>query len=224
MTDQHEGGPVRVLVVDDHASMREGLALVLSSDPGIAVVGEAGSAAEAVKQAVITRPDLVLMDVEMPGGDGIGATAAVLRSVPTTRVLMLTMFDLDEYVASAMRAGASGFALKTAGSQELIAAVHACASGETVLAPAVLERVVDLFVRHHGDPEDTSLERLTEREREVLVLMCRGLSNQEIADHLFVEVATVKTHVAHVLGKLGARDRLQAVVHAYRAGIAGWDN
>lgn len=224
MTDRNEDVRVRVLVVDDHASMREGLALVLSSDRSIEVVGEAGGAAEAVKRAVLTRPDVVLMDVEMPGGDGIGATAAVLRAVPTTKVLMLTMFDLDEYVASAMHAGASGFVLKTAGSQELIAAVHACASGETVLAPAVLERVVDLFVRRHGDSQDASLERLTEREREVLVLMCRGLSNQEIADQLYVEVATVKTHVAHVLHKLGARDRLQAVVHAYRAGAAGWDN
>ena len=164
------------------------------------------------------------MDVEMPGGDGIAATAAVLRAVPTTRILMLTMFDLDEYVAGAMQAGASGFALKTADAHELIAAVHACASGETVLAPGVLQRVVNHFVQQHSTPADPGLDRLTEREREVLVLMCSGMSNQEIADRIFVEVPTVKTHVAHILQKLGARDRLQAVVRAYRAGIVAREN
>lgn len=214
----------RVMLVDDHASLRAGLELVLASDPGLEVVAQAADATDAVRQALLTRPDVVLMDVEMPGGDGIGATAAVLRAVPTTRVLMLTMFDLDEYVAGAMRAGASGFVLKTASAPELIGAVRACASGETVLAPAVLDRVVDHFVQRHGPTADPDVERLTEREREVLVLMCRGLSNQEIAQELFVELATAKTHVAHILQKLGARDRLQAVVRAYRAGLGEEDN
>lgn len=214
----------RVMLVDDHASLRAGLELVLASDPGLEVVAQAADATDAVRQALLTRPDVVLMDVEMPGGDGIGATAAVLRAVPTTRVLMLTMFDLDEYVAGAMRAGASGFVLKTASAPELIGAVRACASGETVLAPAVLDRVVDHFVQRNGPTADPDVERLTEREREVLVLMCRGLSNQEIAQELFVELATAKTHVAHILQKLGARDRLQAVVRAYRAGLGEEDN
>ncbi|MDO5740081.1 MAG: response regulator transcription factor [Ornithinimicrobium sp.] len=210
---------IRVMLVDDHNSMRAGLALVLASDPGIEVVDEAGSGPEAVARAVRSRPDLVLMDVEMPGGDGITATDALLRLVPETRVLILTMFDLDDYVADAMQAGACGFILKTADAEELIAAVHACAAGETVLATEVLHRVVTHFVQHHRDARRPGLERLTERELEVLVLMCRGQSNLEIAQQLVVEVATVKSHVAHVLHKLAARDRLQAVVYAYRAGL-----
>ena len=212
--------PVKVLVVDDHASLRSGLALVLASDPGIEVVGEAADGAEAVRQVMLTRPDLVLMDVEMPVMDGIAGTKAVLRVAPRTRVLILTMFDLDEYVAGAMAAGASGFVLKTAAAPELIAAVHACASGETVLAKGVLDRVVDQFVGRHVTTPVAGADRLTEREQEVLALMCEGLSNQEIADRLVVELATVKTHVAHVLRKLQARDRLQAVVLAFRSGLA----
>ncbi|HSP60363.1 MAG TPA: response regulator transcription factor [Ornithinimicrobium sp.] len=210
---------VRVMLVDDHASMRAGLSMVLASDPGIEVVGEAGDGAQAVRVARECRPDLVFMDVEMPGWNGVRTTTELLRVLPQVRVLVLTMFDLDEYVAGAMQAGAHGFMLKTADARELIAAVHACAAGEAVLTPGVLSRVAAHFVRTHcGGPRE-GLDRLTEREREVLTLMCQGLSNSEIAARLVVELATVKSHVAHILQKLPARDRLQAVVHAYRAGL-----
>lgn len=211
---------IRVMVVDDHASMRAGLTMVLSSAPDIEVVGEASDGDEAVRVARACRPDLVFMDLQMPGTDGVTATGALLRALPEVRVLVLTMFDLDDYVAGAMEAGAHGFLLKTADAQQLIAAARACAAGETVLAPAVLDRVVGTFVRRHtGGAASPGLERLTEREREVLTLMCRGLSNAEIAGQLVVEVATVKTHVARILHKLPARDRLQAVVHAFHAGL-----
>lgn len=211
---------VRVLLVDDHASMRAGLAMVLASDPGIEVVGEAGDGAQAVQVARERRPDLVFMDVEMPGWNGVRTTTELLRVLPEVRILVLTMFDLDEYVAGAMQAGAHGFLLKTADAQELIAAVHACAAGEAVLTPAVLSRVAAHFVRSHAVRPREGIDRLTEREREVLALVCQGMSNGEIAARLVVELATVKSHVAHILQKLSARDRLQAVVLAYRAGLA----
>lgn len=210
---------IRVMVVDDHASMRAGLTMVLSSDPDIEVVGEAADGHEAVRVARACRPDLVFMDLQMPGTDGIAGTSALLRVLPEVRILVLTMFDLDEYVASAMEAGAHGFLLKTADAKQLIAAARACVGGETVLAPAVLERVVGTFVQRHTGSHSVGLQRLTERETEVLTLMCGGLSNAEIAQTLVVEVATVKTHVARILQKLPARDRLQAVVHAFQAGL-----
>ena len=211
---------VRVMLVDDHASMRAGLSMVLASDPEIDVVAEAGNGAEAVRVARERRPDLVFLDVEMPGWNGVRTTAELLRVLPEVRILVLTMFDLDEYVAGAMQAGAHGFLLKTADARELIAAVHACAAGEAVLTPEVLSRVAAHFVRSHSVRPRERLDRLTEREREVLALMCQGLSNGEIAALLVVELATVKSHVAHILQKLAARDRLQAVVMAYRAGLA----
>ncbi|GAA5162445.1 response regulator [Ornithinimicrobium tianjinense] len=211
---------IRVLVVDDHASMRAGLSLVLASDPELEVVGEAGDGEQALQVARRTRPDLVFMDLEMPRTDGVTATAALRRALPDVRILVLTMFDLDDYVARAMEAGAHGFLLKTADARELIAAARACVGGETVLAPAVLARVVGTFVERHSGHASPGLARLTERESEVLRLMCQGLSNAEIAGRLVVEVATVKTHVARILQKLPARDRLQAVVHAFRAGLA----
>ncbi|MFB9732792.1 response regulator [Ornithinimicrobium kibberense] len=211
---------VRVMLVDDHASMRAGLSMVLASDPEIDVVGEAGNGAEAVRVAIERRPDLVFLDVEMPGWNGVRTTTELLRVLPEVRILVLTMFDLDEYVAGAMQAGAHGFLLKTADARELIAAVHACAAGEAVLTPEVLSRVAAHFVRSHSVRPREGLDRLTEREREVLALMCQGLSNGEIAARLVVELATVKSHVAHILQKLAARDRLQAVVMAYRAGLA----
>ncbi|WP_289018833.1 response regulator transcription factor [uncultured Ornithinimicrobium sp.] len=211
---------VRVMLVDDHASMRAGLSMVLASDPEIDVVAEAGNGAEAVRVARERRPDLVFLDVEMPGWNGVRTTTELLRVLPEVRILVLTMFDLDEYVAGAMQAGAHGFLLKTADARELIAAVHACAAGEAVLTPEVLSRVAAHFVRSHSVRPREGLDRLTEREREVLALMCQGLSNGEIAARLVVELATVKSHVAHILQKLAARDRLQAVVMAYRAGLA----
>lgn len=210
---------IRVMVVDDHASMRAGLTMVLSSAEDIEVVGEAADGEEAVRVARACEPDLVFMDLQMPGTDGIAATVALLRALPEVRVLVLTMFDLDDYVAGAMEAGAHGFLLKTADAKELIAGARACVAGETVLASAVLERVVGTFVQRHAGGHSQGLQRLTERETEVLTLMCGGLSNAEIAAHLVVEVATVKTHVARILHKLPARDRLQAVVHAFQAGL-----
>lgn len=211
---------IRVMVVDDHASMRAGLSMVLSSAPDIEVVGEAADGEEAVRVALSCRPDLVFMDLQMPRVDGIAATARIRQRLPGVRILVLTMFDLDDYVARAMDAGAHGFLLKTADASELIGAARACVDGETVLAPAVLDRVIGDFVQHHGVRAGSpGLERLTERETEVLTLMCTGMSNAEIAEHLVVEVATVKTHVARILQKLPARDRLQAVVHAFHAGL-----
>ncbi|WP_134773182.1 response regulator [Ornithinimicrobium flavum] len=213
---------IRVMVVDDHATMRAGLAMVLSSAPDIEVVGEASDGEEAVRVALSCRPDVVFMDLQMPRSDGISATARIRQRLPEVRILVLTMFDLDDYVARAMDAGAHGFLLKTADAAELIGAARSCVDGETVLAPAVLDRVIGDFVQHHGARAPSpGLERLTEREAEVLALMCTGMSNAEIAEHLVVEVATVKTHVARILQKLPARDRLQAVVHAFHAGLAG---
>lgn len=212
----------RIMVVDDHVTMRDGLSMVLSSDPDLEVVGTASSGPEAVRLAATVRPDVVFLDVEMPGGDGISAIRPLLEVAPSARILMLTMFDLDDYVARAMREGAHGFLLKTADSRQLLAAVRTTCAGETVLAPGVLHRVVTHFAEGHASTAESSpsLARLTDREREVLALMCDGLSNAEIADHLVVELPTVKSHVAHILQKLPARDRLQAVVLAHRAGIA----
>jgi DNA-binding NarL/FixJ family response regulator len=213
---------VRVLVVDDHDLLRAGLVTVLESDPGIAVVGEAPDGPTAVRLAKDLAPDVVLMDVEMPGGDGITATARLRDELPGTRVLVLTMFDLDDYVTEALRAGASGFLIKTTGPQDLVARVKACAGGDTTLSPTVLTRLVDTFVdAHTRERPPDGVEALTDRERDVLRAMSRGLSNAEIAADLYLAETTVKTHVARILAKLGVRDRVQAVVLAHRCGLAG---
>ena len=210
---------VRVLLVDDHASMRAGLAMVLASDPGIEVVGEAGDGAQAVQVARERRPDLVFMDVEMPGWNGVLTTTELLRVLPEVRILVLTMFDLDEYVAGAMQAGAHGFLLKTADAQELIAAVHACAAGEAVLTPEILSRVAAHFVRSHVVRPREGIDRLTEREREVLVEVSRGANNTEIGQRLYMAEGTVKTHIGRLLSKLRARDRVGLVLIAHECGL-----
>lgn len=209
---------VRVVVVDDNQLLRAGLVTVLGSDEEVDVVGEAADGPAGVKLALEQRPDVVLMDVEMPGGDGITATERLGREAPSVRVLILTMFDLDDYVLEALRAGASGFLLKTTEPHALIEAVKACARGETRLGPSVIARLVDTYVNRRTVPAP-GLDDLTDRELDVLRSMAKGLSNAEIAGELYLAEATVKTHVARILTKLGVRDRVQAVVVAYRSGL-----
>jgi DNA-binding NarL/FixJ family response regulator len=206
-----------VLLADDQALVRTGFALILNAEPDIEVVGEAGNGEEAVQQATVLRPDVVLMDVRMPGLDGIEATRQITGALPFTRVLMLTTFDLDDYVIAAFRAGASGFLLKTAPRDQLVAAVRTVQTGEALLAPVSTRRLIEQFV--HPPQESSALAALTAREREVLVLLARGLSNAEIAAELVVEPSTVKSHVASLLSKLDCRDRIQAVVFAYESGL-----
>jgi DNA-binding NarL/FixJ family response regulator len=206
-----------VLLADDQALVRAGFALILNAEPDIDVVGEAGDGDEAVALAAELRPDVALMDVRMPGLDGIEATRRITSGIPATRVLMLTTFDLDDYVIAAFRAGASGFLLKTAPRDQLVAAVRTVQTGEALLAPISTRRLIEQFAR---PPEESpALGSLTGRERDVLVLLARGLSNAEIAAELVVEPSTVKSHVAGVLSKLECRDRIQAVVFAYESGL-----
>ncbi len=210
---------VRVVVVDDNELLRAGLVTVLASDESVDVVGEAADGPAGVRLALEQRPDVVLMDVEMPGGDGITATERLSREAPLVRVLILTMFDLDDYVLEALRAGASGFLLKTTEPRALIDAVKVCAAGDTTLGPSVIARLLDSYVNR---PSVTApgLADLTERELDVLRSLARGLSNAEIAGELYLAETTVKTHVARILTKLGVRDRVQAVVVAHRSGLA----
>ena len=206
-----------ILLADDQALVRAGFALILNAEPDIDVVGEAGDGAEAVALAAELEPDVVLMDVRMPGLDGIEATRQISSLAPASRVLMLTTFDLDEYVIEAFRAGASGFLLKTAPRDQLVAAVRTVQTGEALLAPISTRRLIEQFAR---PPEESpALAGLTARERDVLVLLARGLSNAEIAAELVVEPSTVKSHVANLLSKLECRDRIQAVVVAYESGL-----
>ncbi len=212
-------GTTRVLLVDDQALVRGGFRMILEVEPDLEVVGEAADGARGVAEAARLRPDVVLMDVQMPGLDGIAATARVVAA-GTGRVVVLTTFDSDEHLFAALRAGASGFLLKNADPDDLVAAVRAVARGHALLAPEVTRRVVERFAAPSGAafrPE--LLADLTERERGVLVLLARGLSNAEIAAELFLGEATVKTHVSRVLLKLGVRDRVQAVVLAYESGL-----
>ena len=210
---------IRVLVVDDHELLRTGLVTVLASDPAIEVVAQAPDGPTAVSLAMELRPDVVLMDVEMPGGDGITAIAQLRERAPSIRCLVLTMFDLDDYVVEALRAGAAGFLLKTTDPAVLTASVRSCAAGETTLGPSVVARLVDSYVAHPSIPAP-GIDQLTHRELDVLRSMAKGLSNAEIADELFLAETTVKTHVARILAKLGVRDRVQAVVLAHRSGMA----
>lgn len=209
---------VRVLIVDDHAMMRAGLAGVLGSDPEIAVVGEAGDGDEALTQARRLTPDVVLMDIEMPGVGGVTAIGRLAQAVPSARCLVLTTFDVDDYVLGALRAGAAGFLIKTTPPRELIRAVKDCAAGGSALGPSIVKRLVATYVGVVKQPVP-ELERLTERERDVLVVMSKGLSNAEIGLELYLTENTVRTHVAHILAKLGVRDRVQAVILAHRAGL-----
>ena len=219
-----DGVPTRCLIADDQAMVREGFAAVLAAQPGLQVVGQAADGADAVRLARHLRPDVVLMDVRMPVMDGLQAARQILGSASgpaRPRVLMLTTFDLDDYVYEALRAGASGFLLKDATAAELVHAVRVVAAGDALLAPSVTRRLIADFARQPrpDPPFPATLSALTHRESEVLRLIARGLSNAEVAQELIVSETTVKTHVARVLMKLGLRDRIQAVVLAYESGI-----
>jgi DNA-binding NarL/FixJ family response regulator len=211
-----------VLIADDQALVRAGFRMILEAEEDMEVVGEAADGREAVAEARRLRPDVVLMDVRMPDVDGIDATRRLLGDGSDAKVVMLTTFDMDEYVYDALRAGASGFLLKDVPPEQLVAGIRAVASGDALLAPSVTRRVIEEFVRRPPDSMRTAppeLAELTARELEVLKLMARGLANAEIAKELFVSETTVKTHVAHVLMKLKLRDRVQAVVFAYESGL-----
>ena len=211
---------IRVLLADDQELVRSGFRLILELADGIEVVGEAADGREAVRLAKELQPDVVLMDVRMPELDGIEATRRLRRAGLDAHVLVLTTFDLDEYVYGAMRAGAGGFLLKDAPREQLVAAVRTVARGEALLAPAVTRRLIERFVDRPGPVEAApALAELSARELEVLRLVARGLSNAEIADELVIGEATVKTHVARILRKLSLRDRVQAVVLAYESGV-----
>ena len=211
----------RVLIADDDQLMRAGLVELLGADPEIEVIGQAATGRQAVEQTRRLAPDVVLMDIRMPDLDGIGATRELARTTPGARVLILTTFEQDDYVFGALRAGASGFLLKRARPEELIAAVHTVAAGEALLSPSVTRRVIDRMAQQ-PTPEladQVKLDALTPREREVLELIAGGLSNREIAAALVVEESTIRTHVKRILMKLGLRDRVQAVIFAYETGL-----
>jgi DNA-binding NarL/FixJ family response regulator len=214
-------GAIRVMIVDDDELMRTGLRAVLSSDDRIEVIEEAGDGEQAVRRAKRSLPEIVLMDVRMPGRDGIAATADLLGAAPDAKVVILTTFEEDEYIHGALRAGASGFLLKRTSPEELTAAIHRVAAGEALLSPSVTRRVIDQMVSRPlpRAGQDPRLAELTPREREVLTLIAQGLSNREIAAQLVVEETTVKTHVKRVLSKLGVRDRVHAVIVAYETGV-----
>jgi DNA-binding NarL/FixJ family response regulator len=209
-----------VLIVDDQPLQRFGFRMLLESVPDTQVAGEASTGSEAVRQAAELRPDVVLMDVRMPGMDGIEATRRIVANGGRSRVLVLTTFDLDEYAHSALRAGASGFLLKDAHPEELLAGIRAVAAGDAIIAPALTRRLLDAYVHHLPGrattaADDPRLRTLTDREREILVAIGRGWTNTEIADRLTLSESTVKTHVGRVLAKINARDRIQAVILAY---------
>jgi DNA-binding NarL/FixJ family response regulator len=213
--------PVRVLLVDDDHLMRAGLRAVLSSDDTVEVAGEAADGREGVEMAARMRPDVVLMDVRMPNLDGIAATHELLERAPSATVIVLTTFEEDDYIFGALNAGASGFLLKRTRPEDLIAAIHTVAEGDALLSPSVTRRVVDRMTPRLplGETSSERLEELTARERDVLELMARGLSNREIADSLVIEESTVKTHVKRILMKLHLRDRVHAVILAYETGL-----
>ncbi|MEV7833046.1 response regulator transcription factor [Streptomyces subrutilus] len=213
---------VRILLVDDQPLVRSGLRVLMADDPGLEVVGEAATGAEAVRLARDVHPDVVVMDIRMPGMDGIEATRLITADRAATRVLMLTTFDEDAHVYGALRAGASGFLVKDMALDDILAAVHVVAAGDALIAPGVTRRLIADFV---GRPETVPrrspqpVAGITEREREVLTLIGRGRSNTEIAEDLFISVATAKSHVSRLLAKLGARDRIELVITAYETGL-----
>ncbi len=211
---------IRILLVDDDDLMRAGLRAVLSSDDDLEIVGEVPGGRGAVGAVRETRPHVVLMDIRMPDLDGIAATREVLSAMPDAKVVMLTTFEDDDYLFGALAAGASGFLLKRTRPEDLIAAIRTVAEGDALLSPSVTRRVIDRAARQPRVARTDELERLTPREREVLELIARGLSNAEIAETLVVEETTVKTHVKRLLAKLGLRDRVQAVIFAYEHGVA----
>jgi DNA-binding NarL/FixJ family response regulator len=211
---------IRILLVDDDDLMRAGLRAVLSSDDELEIVGEVSGGRGAVGAVRETRPHVVLMDIRMPDLDGIAATREVLSAMPDAKVVMLTTFEDDDYLFGALAAGASGFLLKRTRPEDLIAAIRTVAEGDALLSPSVTRRVIDRAATQPRLARTDTLERLTPREREVLELIARGLSNAEIAETLVVEETTVKTHVKRLLAKLGLRDRVQAVIFAYEHGVA----
>ena len=215
---------IRVLLVDDQSLLRMGFRLILEAEPDMEVVGEAGDGAAGVSMASALHPDVVLMDVRMPGMDGIAATASIIAAGPASKVLILTTFDLDQYVFAGLKAGASGFLLKDAPPAELLAAIRTVAGGAAVLAPTTTRRLIDQFTPLLPDPgkqqdRDALLSKLTDRERTVFAELAAGRSNREIATELHLSEGTVKIHVGRVLTKLGLRDRVQAVVLAYESGL-----
>jgi DNA-binding NarL/FixJ family response regulator len=216
---------IRILLVDDQVLVRAGFRMILDAEPEMEVIGEAADGREAIDQVRALRPDVVLMDIRMPELDGLEAARRILSGEPeegAPKILMLTTFDLDEYVYQALRAGASGFLLKDTPPEQLVSAIHVIADGEALLSPSVTRRVISEFVKGAGPKPQAQFPRLqdlTARELEVMTAIARGLSNAEIAKSLFVSETTVKTHVARILMKLGLRDRVQAVVLAYEAGV-----
>ena len=212
---------IKVLIADDQALVRAGFRMILETDPDVRVVAEADEGSEAVEAALRTRPDIALMDIRMPGMDGLEATRRIMAAPSPPRVLILTTFDLDEYVFDALAAGASGFLLKDVAPEQLLAGIRIIAQGDSLLSPSVTRRLIESFVRNRPSSRQppAALDELTPRELEILQLVARGLSNIEIADRLVVSSTTIKTHVARVLMKLALRDRIQAVVFAYENGV-----
>jgi DNA-binding NarL/FixJ family response regulator len=223
ITGQASPSPIRVLVADDQELVRAGFCVILDAADGISVVGEAANGSEAVAAVAAKQPDVVLMDIRMPGMDGLEATRQITSASGQDgpKVVILTTFDLDDYVYAALRAGACGFLLKDAPRHDLIAAVRAAAAGDALLAPSVTKLLIEAFARKPPatTPSPSRLASLTARERDILLLLARGRSNAEIAGDLFVGEATVKTHIGHLLAKLGLRDRVQAVILAYETGM-----
>ncbi|MGW7422936.1 response regulator [Streptomyces sp. NPDC054813] len=223
MTSSNGSSPIRVVIADDQQMVRQGFTVLLNAQPGIEVVGQAVDGLEAVVKVAELTPDVVLMDIRMPELDGIEATRRIVGERPDIKVLVLTTFDLDEYVYEALRAGASGFLLKDASADQLAEAVRVVAAGDALLAPGVTRRLIAQFSQLDGGgvraPLKTRVGDLTERETEVLALIAQGLSNAEIAERLVVAEQTVKTHVGRILVKLGLRDRTQAAVFAYESGL-----
>ncbi|BCY11508.1 response regulator transcription factor [Actinoplanes sp. L3-i22] len=211
----------RVLICDDQEMMRVGLRMVVDSQPDLTVIGEAADGFQAVDAAARHRPDVVLMDVRMPGVDGITAAGRIRAELPATRILMITTFDLDEHAFAALRAGADGFLVKDVPAAEMLVAIRGVLRGDPMVSPSVTRRLLARFVTEGTEPRpDPRLDRLTGREREVLGLVARGLNNAEIAGRLYLGETTVKTHVSRILGKLGVRDRIGAVVMAYENGVS----
>ncbi|MET4225583.1 response regulator transcription factor [Oerskovia enterophila] len=219
-----------VLLVDDQALLRLGFRLVIESEPDLEVVGEASDGQVAIAQTAALAPDVVVMDIRMPGMDGIEATRRIVAEHPATRVLVLTTFDVDEYAFAALRSGASGFLLKNALPEELVGAIRTVAAGSSIVAPRIVRRLLDLFAPHlptgetvpsPADDLNPSLSTLTPRELDVLRYVAEGLSNAEIAERLVLSATTIKTHVGNMLAKLGVRDRVQAVIVAYESGLVG---
>ncbi|WP_061296507.1 response regulator transcription factor [Herbidospora cretacea] len=208
---------IRVVIADDQPLLRHSLAAVIDAAPGMAMAGEAGTGEEAIRVCASATPDVVLMDIRMPGMDGITATRAILGEHPTMKIIVLTMFELDEYVRAALQAGAAGFLLKDAHPDRLLAAVRRVHEGESLLAPSVMERLIEAYVSRPAPAR--TVGTLTERETEVLTLVGHGLSNDEIAARLMISIKTVKTHIGHLLSKLHARDRAHLVIAAYESDL-----